>query len=209
LVCGKNGAAKVSKEKSDPTPETPTKEKLFRKESKMVIREIISMTQQTFTIGDWIVHAFYGVGQVKGRENKVLEGEDREYLWIKTADSDYWLPIENMDATHIRPLASQDQIRKALNLIQKQPEALANEYLVRRKEISMAVNDVSLNTKACMIRDLSGRKRVHNLNLNEGEILLQMKLDLINEWALVTGEEKNILQTKLTQALQFSSKKPT
>lgn len=175
----------------------------------MVIQEIISMTQQTYTVGDWIVHAYHGVGQVKGREVKVLEGEDKEYLWIKTSDSDYWLPIDNIDAAHIRPLASQDQIRKALNLIQKQPEALAKEYLIRRKEIATAVKDVSLDSKACMIRDLSERKRIKSLNLNEGEILLQMKLDLINEWALVTGEEKNILQTKLTRALQFSSKKPT
>ena len=175
----------------------------------MVIREIISMSQQTFTIGDWIVHAYHGVGQVKGREHKILEGENKEYLWIKTADSDYWLPIENMDSVNIRPLASTGQIRKALNLIHKQPETLALDYLTRRKEISMAVKDVSLDAKVRMIRDLSERKRIQNLNLNENEILLQMKLDFINEWALVTGEEKNILQKKLTQALQFSAKKPT
>lgn len=173
----------------------------------MVIQEMISMSLP-FTIGDWIVHAYHGVGQVIGRESKVLEGEDKEYLWIKTADSDYWLPITNMDAAHIRPLASLGQINEALNLIHRQPEVLAKDYLIRRKEIAIAVKDVSLDAKACMIRDLSGRKRIQSLNINEDEILHQMKLDLVNEWALVTGEEKNILQTKLTQALQVSAKKP-
>ena len=167
------------------------------------------MSQQTFSIGDWIVHAYHGLGQVKGREHKILEGEDKEYLWIKTSVSDYWLPIDNMDAVHIRPLASISQFREALNLIHGQPETLAKDYLIRRKEISTAVKDVSLDAKACMIRDLSERKRIRSLNLNEGEILLQMKLDLINEWALVSGQEKNILQKKLTQALQLSAKKQT
>jgi RNA polymerase-interacting CarD/CdnL/TRCF family regulator len=34
----------------------------------------------TFSKGEWIVHARYGVGQVKGIEKKELEGEQKLFL---------------------------------------------------------------------------------------------------------------------------------
>ena len=82
----------------------------------MVIREIKPRNRPAFVKGDWIVHALYGVGRVYGREIKILEGEENEYLRIKTNDSYYWLLIENMNADYIRPLASLDLIAEISKL---------------------------------------------------------------------------------------------
>lgn len=173
----------------------------------MVIREIKPKDRPEFVKGDWIVHAFYGVGCVLGRELKIIDGEEKEYLKIKTDDSNYWLSIENMCAVYIRPLASPDQISKALSLIRKLPDKLAKDYRIRKKEIARATKDVALEVKVSMIRDLTERKRGKGLNVSETETLFQLRKNFLTEWSLITGEEQNILEKKLVKALKTSSNK--
>jgi RNA polymerase-interacting CarD/CdnL/TRCF family regulator len=163
--------------------------------------------QPGFSTGDWIVHTHYGIGQVITREGKIFEGEEKEYLRIKTGDSEYWLQVDNMDVDYIRPLASLSQIKNALTLIKTQPDVLAGDYKIRRKEIGVALNDVALEAKACLIRDLTERKRVKSLNITEGEVLEQLKTDFLTEWSLVSGEEKRALEEKLASALKSRSAK--
>ncbi len=163
--------------------------------------------QPGFSTGDWIVHTHHGIGQVITREGKTFEGEEKEYLRIKTGDSEYWLQVDNLDVDYIRPLASLSQIKKALTLIKTQPDVLAGDYKIRRKEIGVALNDVALEAKACLIRDLTERKRVKSLNITEGEVLEQLKTDFLTEWSLVSGEEKSELVEKLASALKSRSRK--
>ena len=113
--------------------------------------------QGVYSIGDWIVHIYYGVGQILSKEKMTLEGIRQMYFRIKTENSSYWLPLSKIDVNRVRPLASKYQIKKALALTRKPPRKLSNDYKVRRKEISQAINDVSLYSKARMIRDLQGR----------------------------------------------------
>ena len=163
--------------------------------------------QPVFSKGDWIVHTHYGIGQVVTRESKIFEGEEKEYLRIRTDDSEYWLLVENMDVDYIRPLASLPQIRQALGLIKNQPDVLAGDYKIRRREIGIALNDVALETKVCLIRDLTERKRVKSLNITEGAVLDQLKADFLIEWSIVSGEERNHLEAKLASALKSSARK--
>ncbi len=46
-----------------------------------------SMTEEIYTRGDWIVHANYGVGQVKGKNTRILDGEERTFLKVRTVSS--------------------------------------------------------------------------------------------------------------------------
>ena len=58
----------------------------------------------TFSKGEWIVHHYYGVGQVKGIEKKVLDGSKVAYYRVKTRNSQYWVPVESEDNSRLRPL---------------------------------------------------------------------------------------------------------
>lgn len=165
------------------------------------------MSSHDFSEGDWIVHAFYGVGQVQGRVKKIIEGSEVDYLWIKTENSDYWLPIENIEVEYIRRLASEIQIKQALAILKKEPNPLHIDHYKRRKEILEALKNVSLEIKAGLIRDLSGRKLKKGLNVTEEDAFVKLKSNFILEWALVTGEEKNILEAKLSKALHSSPPK--
>jgi len=161
----------------------------------------------TFSKGDWIVHARYGVGQVKGIEKKELDGEKKLFFRVKTFEGVYWLSIFRTDVEYIRPITSEHQIKRALTIIRKPPEKLPENHTMRNKIIIEAANDSSIYHKARMIRDLNAKQQVSKLNFTEEDAFLKMRKQLLNEWSVVTGADPEELELKLEKALQTSIEK--
>ena len=167
----------------------------------------MSSVDNVYSKGDWIVHANYGVGQVKGKDNKSLEGVKKTFLKVKTFNSIYWLPVTGLNVDHIRPLASKYQINRALTLIRKAPKEMDKDHKQRTKAISEAFADVSLYTKARMIRDLNARRITVHLNQSEVDAFDKMKKQLLNEWSVISEADMDELEEKLDKALQKSASK--
>ena len=157
-----------------------------------------------YSKGDWIVHAHYGVGQVKGIEKKELEGEKKLFFRVKTFDGVYWLSVVKTDVEYIRPITSEYQIRRALTIIRRPPKSLPENHTQRNKAISDALNAPALYTKARMIRDLNGKQQVAKLSFSEEDAFLKMKKQLLNEWSVVEDLDRRILEKKLDKALETS-----
>jgi RNA polymerase-interacting CarD/CdnL/TRCF family regulator len=161
----------------------------------------------TYSKGDWIVHARYGVGQVKGIEKKELEGEKKFFFKVKTFDGIYWLSVFRTDVEYIRPITSKYQIKRALTIVRKSPEKLPENHSKRNKLIHEALNDPSLYPKARLIRDLSGKQKESKLNFTEEDALLKMKKQFLNEWSVVQNMDREVLEEKLDKALETSLEK--
>ena len=164
----------------------------------------MSVQQNTYSKGDWIVHAHYGVGQVRGIEKKELDGEKKVFFRVKTFDGVYWLSVVRTDVDYIRPITSEYQIRRALTMIRKPPKKLPENHTKRNKLIVEAVRDPSLYSKARMIRDLNGKQQESKLNFTEEDAFLKMKKQLLNEWSIVKGMDRDVLEEKLEKALETS-----
>lgn len=162
--------------------------------------------QERYKIGDWIVHVDYGLGQIIGQDQKLLAGEERKFLRVETADSLYWILVTNIDTDRIRPIASKNQFRYALDLIRKAPKKLSKSYLNRRKEIIKMLKDVSLYSKVRLIRDLSGRSST-KFSSFDNNVLISIKEQFLNEWTLVMEEDQKNLVLILKDALNASSQK--
>lgn len=158
----------------------------------------------TYSKGDWIVHAHYGVGQVKGIEKKVLEGEKKLFFRVETFDGEYWLSVVKTDVEYIRPITSEYQLRKAMTMIRRAPKQLPKDHNKRNKVIIEALKDPSLYAKARMIRDLNGKQQISKLNFTEEDALIKMKKQLLNEWSIVKEIDREILEEKLESALEVS-----
>jgi len=165
----------------------------------------MDIQQSTYANGDWIVHAHYGVGQVREMEKKELDGEKQIFHRVKTFDGEYWLSVSGTDVEYIRPIASEYQINRALTMVRKTPERLPEGYLQRSKMINDAIKDSSLYTKARMIRDLNGREKESKLNFTEEDTLLKMKKQFLDEWSVIKKVDREILEEKLDEALNTSS----
>jgi RNA polymerase-interacting CarD/CdnL/TRCF family regulator len=158
----------------------------------------------TFSKGDWIVHARYGVGQVKGIEKKELEGEQKLFFRVKTFDGVYWLSAVRSDVEYIRPITSEYQIKRALTIIRRPPKGLPENHTQRTKLINETLRDPSLYPKARMIRDLNGKQHETKLSFTEEDAFVLLKKQLLNEWFVVQGTDRKLLEEKLAQALETS-----
>ena len=165
----------------------------------------MNVQESTYERGDWIVHARYGVGQVRELEKKKLDGAQKEFLRVRTSDSEYWLSLSRMDAEYIRPVTSEYKINKALRMIGKAPKELPEKHSERIKVINEAINDPSLYTKARMIRDLNGKEQETKLNFTEEDALIKMRKQFLDEWSVIKDVDRSILEEKLNKALNMSN----
>jgi RNA polymerase-interacting CarD/CdnL/TRCF family regulator len=163
--------------------------------------------QNAYKKKDWVVHKHYGLGQVIGEDEKILDGEKQRYLKVKTSDILYWIPVEKVDFDRVRPVASINQIKYAFTLVQKTPKKLAKDYIARRKEISLTLNNVSLYSNVRLIRDLKGRAANSKSNMNDDTVLEKITIQFLNECTLVLNQEHRIVEKKLYIALKKSMEK--
>ena len=163
----------------------------------------------TYSTGDWIVHAHHGVGQVKGIEKKVLDGENKIFFRVKTFDGVYWLSVMKTNVEYIRPLTSEYKLNQALKTIRKSPQELPKDHNKRGKAITEILKSPELLPKARMIRDLNGKQQESGLSFMEEDAFLKMKKQLLNEWSVVKGTEPKTLEEKLEKALQTSIERYT
>ena len=167
----------------------------------------MDMQSNTFEKGDWIVHAHHGVGQIRDMEKKELDGATKKFFRVRTFNSVYWLSAARTRAEYIRQIASEYQIKRALQLIRKSPKKLPEVHTERKKLINDAVKDASLYTKACMIRDLNGKGQESKLNFTEEDALIKMKKQFVDEWSVIKDVDRAILEDKLDKVLNVSSQK--
>jgi RNA polymerase-interacting CarD/CdnL/TRCF family regulator len=165
----------------------------------------MDVQQSAYAQGDWIVHAYYGVGQVKEMEKKELEGEKQTFHRVETFDGEYWLSVSGTGVEYIRPIASEYQIKRALTLVRTTPEELPENHTQRGRVIHEAIRDPSLYTKARMIRDLHAREQEARLNFSEEDALSKMKKQFLDEWSVIKDMDREVLEEKLDEALNTSN----
>jgi len=167
----------------------------------------VDLHTAVYSKGDWIVHANYGVGQVRGIEKKELDGEKKIFFRVKTFEGVYWLSVTKTDVEYIRPITSEHQLNRALTILRQPPEKLPENHTVRSKLIAETLRNPALYPKARMLRDLNGKQQESKFNFTEEDAFLKIKKQLLNEWSVVKGMEREVLEEKLEVALETSAAK--
>ena len=160
-----------------------------------------------FHVGDWIVHAFYGIGKIIDQEKMKLSGKAQTFFAVKLNDGKYWLSKEKTKADHIRPLASEKEISDALQEMKKAPRALSKQYRSKKKEILNTIETGSLIQQAGLIRDLHARKMAKIISFENRNWLVRLKKQFIREWSLVSGRKTSALKKELKGVLKSSKKR--
>jgi CarD family transcriptional regulator len=134
-------------------------------------------------IGDWVVHLYHGVGQIKKIEKKRLNGNAQDYYRVKTHNSVFWVPVSNLNNDRIRPLTSPNELKKALKILQKPPQEMDTNHNKRKSRINTVKSDGSLQSALRLVRDLSAREAEKKLNTTEKRALERLKDHMLREWA--------------------------
>ena len=80
---------------------------------------------QQYSIGQWVVHSQYGVGQIKQIERVPLHGnmEEKEKCFtVQTKEGVFWFPVNQNDNPRVRPITSEKKFKEALETLQEPPE---------------------------------------------------------------------------------------
>lgn len=160
--------------------------------------------ENPFTKGKWIVHTYYGVGQIKGIENKQIDDEKTKYLKVKTKDSIFFIPSNNIDATRIRPIASEYKIKKAIKIMKEDAQPFEDDHNVRKRQLSERLTDNSIENMAQLIRDLYNRRVTNGLNDHEERSLEKLTDRIVLEWSLTYDIEVDAARQKLEDTLNIN-----
>jgi RNA polymerase-interacting CarD/CdnL/TRCF family regulator len=164
-------------------------------------------SNSTYSIDDWVVHSYYGVGQIKRIEVKPINEEDKECYKVKTKDSTFWFPTTDAENPRIRPVATQDMMKKVIRELKRKPRKLDQDKTLWKKKIEEVQAEGDLLSISILVRDLSGQQMVRDLNQTEKNALEHFKERLLREWASITQEDIDTLRTELNEYIKSSQAK--
>jgi len=168
----------------------------------------MSEQEQAYSVGDWVVHIAYGVGQIKKLEIKPIGGMKHLCYHVRTEDGVFWLPADGAaDNERVRPIAGPKRIQRALAALRKAPKKMAANFQTRRKRIRNVALDGDLNTDLKLLRDLNARQFKKGLNSTEQDAFNTITKRFLQEWSISRGIEINEARQKLENFLRESRQK--
>ncbi len=159
-----------------------------------------------YSENEWIVHSHFGVGQIVGVEVKSISGDETKYYKIETADSTFWVPVDQMDSELLRPLATHEEIQLAIAALQGPAEEMSSNSKIRQIRIQTVRQDNTPVGIAQLLCDLRARKRDKGvLYSSERSAYQTLSQQLMHEWAVVTGTDVGVIALQFDQLLNDNS----
>ena len=160
-----------------------------------------------FSIGEWIVHSQYGVGQIKKTELMPLHGEQTECFMVQVKDGAFWFPTNTTGNPRIRPVASQEIITKVIKNLRRKPGKLEKDKKYWSERIKDVPSHSDLLTVGQLIRDLSAQQSQKRLNDTQVRALSKFEERLLHEWSAITGTDIEKIRPKFYEYIQESRAK--
>ncbi len=155
-----------------------------------------------YSIGDWIVHTHYGIGQIRDVEAKAVSGEEAKYYRIIAPNSIYWIPVDQTDSDLIRQVSSDKEMEEAIAALQREPKEMSSNHLTRKSRIRRTRLGNTPLAIARLVRDLRAHQlRKGKLNLKEKSAFDKLKKRLAEEWAVATGTRTEKVARRLENLL--------
>lgn len=160
-----------------------------------------------YSVGDWVVHSHYGVGQIKAREKKSLTGvlEKKEDCFrVRTRDGIFWFSATQANNSRIRPIVSKHKLRREINNLKKPPQYADQDRDVLNHQISEVRSDMSLATTVFIVRELFAIRARKNLGMNDEKMLTNYSTQLADEYAIVFETDEQSARSQLNEFMRDS-----
>jgi RNA polymerase-interacting CarD/CdnL/TRCF family regulator len=157
-----------------------------------------------YTIGDWVVHHSYGVGQIRNIEVKPIHGEQVKCFRVKTKDSAFWFPKNRPDNPRIRPVVTPDIIERAIEELKNPGFDMDPDRKMWKKRIDEAKASDDLIATSQIVRDLNHLRIQRKLNQTEEKALNDFTDRLIDEWSTTMKMDTSVVRRELNEYIQAS-----
>ncbi len=141
-----------------------------------------------FKVGEYVVHAAHGVGQIKGLEEKQFPGSDLQWYYVVTTPkSTVWAPVLLPSAAGLRPLTSKSELKRYRTILKSAPNTLKTERHQRQMELNERLKGGSFTSLCEVVRDLTALGWRKPLGESDNLILRRARESLSHEWSVACG----------------------
>ncbi|MEZ5186989.1 MAG: CarD family transcriptional regulator [Candidatus Nanopelagicales bacterium] len=147
-----------------------------------------------FSVGDTVVYPHHGAARIESIEQRVIKGEEREYLVLRIDQGDLVVrvPSDNVDLVGVRDVVNADGLEQVFSVLRQpyteEPTNWSRRYKANVEKL--ASGDVI--KVAEVVRDLWRRDQDRGLSAGEKRMLARARQILVSELALAekTNEDK-------------------
>lgn len=159
--------------------------------------------KKLFKVKDYVVYPKHGVGQILEFKKIGIGGISVEAYILKFEKdkANGMIPINKQ--SHLRPLATINQINKCVSILKSKPKIKRSMWSRRAQEYEAKISSGKIYELAEVVRDLNkGDDMMIDQSYSERQLFEKAYDRLLNEFQIVLGTNPEETQKKLDKALK-------
>ena len=169
-----------------------------------------SSEKRVYKIKDYVVYPKHGVGQIIEFKKINIGGIDVETYVLKFEKDKASGMIPVNKQSHLRPLATINQINKCVSILKSKPKIKRSMWSRRAQEYEAKISSGKIYELAEVVRDLNkGEDLMIDQSYSERQLFEKAYERLLTEFQIVLGTNLENTQKKLDKALKRNLDKET
>ena len=169
-----------------------------------------STEKRVYKIKDYVVYPKHGVGQIIEFKKINIGGIDVETYVLKFEKDKASGMIPVNKQSHLRPLATINQINKCVSILKSKPKIKRSMWSRRAQEYEAKISSGKIYELAEVVRDLNkGEDLMIDQSYSERQLFEKAYERLLTEFQIVLGTNLENTQKKLDKALKRNLNKET
>ncbi len=159
--------------------------------------------KKQFKVKDYVVYPKHGVGQITEFKKIGIGGINVEAYILKFEKdkANGMIPVNKQ--SHLRPLATINQINKCVSILKSKPKIKRSMWSRRAQEYEAKISSGKIYELAEVVRDLNkGEDMMIDQSYSERQLFEKAYDRLLNEFQIVLGTNLEDTQKKLDKALK-------
>jgi CarD family transcriptional regulator len=138
---------------------------------------------RVFNVGEKVVYPHHGAGTVVRKEQKVVLGQEREYLTIQILHNDMVVnvPTENAERVGLRKVIDEKMVERVLEVLHGDGTTMPKNWNRRFKYNRDKMKTGDIFELAEVVRNLSLREQEKGLSTGEKQMFVKAKKILASE----------------------------
>ncbi len=159
--------------------------------------------KKQYKVKDYVVYPKHGVGQITEFKKIAIGGINVEAYILKFEKdkANGMIPVNKQ--SHLRPLASINQINKCVSILKSKPKIKRSMWSRRAQEYEAKISSGKIYELSEVVRDLNkGDDMMIDQSYSERQLFEKAYDRLLNEFQIVLGTNLEDTQKKLDKALK-------
>ena len=176
------------------------------KEEKILIKKIKKQPteKKIYSVKDYVVYPKHGVGKIVAHEKATMGGIEISFYKVFIEKEKLTLSIPINQQSHLRPVASINQVNKSINILKSKPKIKRTMWSRRAQEYDQKINSGKIYELAEVVRDLNKNTHIEaEQSYSERQLFEKAYERLKAEFEVVMNSmTKENIQKKMDKALK-------